>query len=50
MSSAFSVNLPEDCGYEYDATSILWLKEHAYSDMELEVITNIHDTNTKENS
>lgn len=43
MSSAFLVNLPEDCGYDFDATSIQWLKEHAYSDFEMEVIGNIID-------
>lgn len=44
MSSAFTVSLPEDCGYDFDATSVVWLEEHAYAEFEIEVTGNIYDT------
>ena len=49
MSSAFSVDLPEDCGYDFDVTSIMWLHEHAYAEHEIEVIGNTIDNTNHEN-
>lgn len=41
MSTAFSVDLPD--GHDFDMTSLLWLNEHAYADVEVEVIGNTYD-------
>lgn len=38
ISTAFQIDLPEND--DFDSTSLLWLKEHAYSDFEIEVIKN----------
>lgn len=41
MANAFSVDLPE--GEDFDMTSLMWLNEHAYADVEIEVIGNTFD-------
>ena len=41
MSNAFSVDLPDN--EDFDTTSLMWLKEYAYSDFEIEIIGNIFD-------
>ena len=41
MANAFSVDLPE--GEDFDMTSLMWLSEYAYADVEVEVIGNTFD-------